>query len=97
MSDVLRYEVVDCGDYKLRFDPPLRLEVTKQNGIYFADEDSMNIHLFTVSRAKLRQLVVDHVDVLWRDYALADDAALTGDAQEIKRWMLARASVVVEA
>jgi hypothetical protein len=64
--------------------------------LFTYQERSLGIDAFASSYDELRQSVLDELNVLWRNYALAPDSELDEEAQSVKAALLSRFKVVTE-
>jgi len=73
-------------------DNPLKILATYDSecDLFSFQEAKIGMDAFSESYDKLREAVLQELDVLWRNYASADDGELAEDALSVKRALLAR-------
>ena len=77
-------------DRGLRFKEPVSFTPTfdAATGLLVVDEPSLGLCVSADSRAGLEKEIKGELSFLWDEYALADDAGLSKDAQALKRNLL---------
>ena len=72
--------------------PPLSIPVTVDwvDRMFVFQDDVLGINALSLAYNDLRQSVLEELDVLWRQYALAPDAELDEGAAAVKQAMLSR-------
>lgn len=85
--------------YRLRFSQPLTLlpELDDTRELICLEHAGLGIGVFAPTRDLLEQELQDDLDVLWRNYALAEDDQLTQDARQLKKNLLAAVEVLRDA
>ncbi len=76
--------------YRLKFHTPLEIIPTldESQQVFCLEYSELGIDVYASTREELDFLLEAEIDVLWRNYALADDKELTPDAQELKDRLL---------
>ena len=67
----------------------LPIEAEELDGMHTARAENIGLDAFAETRAELAGEVREQLAMLWKEYALADDAELTESAQRVKRNLLA--------
>jgi hypothetical protein len=83
---------VQLADYVLRLREPLVLtpELDESKQLMCLVYPSLGIDVCAFTRDELDEALVVELDVLWRNYAKADDGKLSPASKELKRELLAR-------
>jgi hypothetical protein len=81
-----------AGEQLVRAVRPLAIPVTVDwpDRVFSYSDVTLGIHAYALSYSELRQSVLEELDVLWRQYALAPEDELDSEAQLVKAAMLAR-------
>ena len=90
-SRPLRLPAFECEGRSIRpiVDRLLALDTGHAGARVALRDETLGIDLRAASWSAMRDLLADHLVVLWRNYATVDDAQLTPRAQELKRRLLA--------
>lgn len=80
---------VDGTPMRKRRGVALPVETGFEDGVHTARADRIGLDAFAATRDELAAEVRDQLAMLWKEYALADDAELTESAREVKRNLLA--------
>ena len=80
---------VDGKAMKMRSGARLVPFVEEAGGMFSARLDSIGLDAFAETQDALAAEVSEQLAMLWKEYALADDAELTESAQKVKRNLLA--------
>lgn len=67
----------------------LPVETGFSDGLHTARADKIGLDAFAATKDELAAEVRDQLAMLWKEYALADDAELTESARTVKRNLLA--------
>lgn len=62
---------------------------TTPDGMFTAQAESIGLDAFASTKAELASEVSKQLEMLWKEYALADDSELTESARKVKRNLLA--------
>lgn len=91
-------EEFTVDNYAIRAVRPLSIPVTVEweERLFIFQERSLGIDAFASSYGELRQSILDELNVLWRNYALARDSELDEEAQLVKTALLSRFKVIAE-
>lgn len=98
LGDII-FEYIDYAGHRLVFNPPLTLSPRVEaehvdedcvERIISVSDEYFKLYLFEGNIPNLIDLVKADFDVMWHDYALADDEELTPDAVDLKHKLLAR-------
>jgi hypothetical protein len=87
------------GNRTLELSPPLLLApaMDESEQLLFVEEEGLGIDVFGVTREALVIELAEQLDMLWHEYALADDGALDAVAQGRKEALLGRMKEVGDA
>jgi hypothetical protein len=87
---VVALDVVRVGEQTLRFVPPLILspERNEASGLWTLRNEDLGIDVYAATFEDLPGELADQLELLWNEYALADDVELTPSAQNLKRNLL---------
>jgi len=90
---------VQLADYVLRLREPLVLtpELDDSRQLMCVAYPSLGVDVCAFTRDDLDEALVVEFDVLWRNYAKADDGELSPASRELKRGLLARMEEVARA
>lgn len=85
-------EEFKAGKQTIRAIRPLSIPVTVdwQDRVFVFRDKELGVDAYAQSYTELRQSVLEELDVLWRQYALAPTDELDGEAQLVKLALLAR-------
>lgn len=79
------------GGKTIAIDPPLRLDIKQdQDGVYSVWHPRFDIGEMSLTVYELRDAVLEHLDMAWREYAKEADDNLTPKALELKQQLLRR-------
>jgi hypothetical protein len=87
------------GGRTLEASPPLVLtpQMDESEQLLFVEDDALGIEVFNVTREALLGELAEQLDMLWHEYALADDGALDAVARRRKKALLVRMKEVGDA
>ena len=90
---------VQLPDYVIRLHEPLVLtpDLDESKPLICLTNPSLGIDVCAFTRDELDEALIVEFDVLWRNYAKADDERLSPAATELKRGLLARMEEVAPA
>ena len=90
---------VQLPDYVIRLHEPLVLtpDLDESKQLICLTNPSLGIDVCAFTRDELDEALIVEFDVLWRNYAKADDERLSPAATELKRGLLARMEEVAPA
>lgn len=80
---------VDGTPMRKRRGATLPVETGFSDGLHTARADKIGLDAFAATKDELAAEVRDQLAMLWKEYALADDAELTESARTVKRNLLA--------
>ena len=80
---------VDGTPMRTRRGATLPVETGSSDGLHTARADKIGLDAFAATKDELAAEVRDQLAMLWKEYALADDAELTESALTVKRNLLA--------
>ena len=80
---------VDGTPMRKRRGVALPMETGVEDGMHTARADKIGLDAFAATRDELAAEIRDQLAMLWKEYALADDAELTKSARVVKRNLLA--------
>lgn len=80
---------VDGTAMRKRRGVSLPVEMGGENGLRTARADRIGLDAFAATKDELAAEVRNQLAMLWKEYALADDAELTESARAVKRNLLA--------
>ena len=75
----------------------LPIEAEDSDGMHTARAERIGLDAFAETKAELAAEVSAQLAMLWKEYAMADDAKLTESAQEVKKNLLATFEEVRDA
>jgi hypothetical protein len=81
----------EYDSYRIKFREPLNLEpcLDESKQLFLLQHEKLGIDIFAYTRDELEIAVREELDVLWRNYAKADDSELTEGAIRLKSDLLA--------
>lgn len=90
---------IQLPDYVLRLHEPLVItpDLDESKQLICLTNPSLGIDMCAFTRDELDEALMVEFDVLWRNYAKADDDVLSPAATELKRGLLARMEEVARA
>lgn len=75
----------------------LPIEAEDSDGMHTARAEKIGLDAFAETRAELAAEVTEQLAMLWKEYAMVDDAELTESARKVKRNLLATFEEVRDA
>lgn len=93
---VIKIDSVPYGEASLRASRVIALPVSLDHGWYVASWPELNMELCEQTMENLVRSFHEDIRMLWEDYAMADDSALTPLAIQLKRSLLASFSLIGE-
>jgi len=81
-------ERIDADGKILRFVQPITANVTYQEGVYFCQNEDLDIVSMSAKLEDCVKNFEDEILFVWNEYGKEDDSKLTNDAKELKRKIL---------
>ena len=90
---------LEYGSIRLRAQPALKLDLVTDDSqqLLCVENEALGIHAFAATRDAFLIEVEEQVTMLWREFAMADDAELDRPALALKTTLRARFSEAVDA